>query len=338
MVLLARGVMEYLLLEMGPGEVLARLSDPFWFQSLGCLLGFDWHSSGVTTTTCGAIKEAMRGLEAEYGFFVAGGKGAASRRTPREIEAWAEKGALDCDPGNLIHASRMAAKVDNNALQDGYQIYHHSFFFTREGKWSVVQQGMNELLGYARRYHWLSDKMTDFVEEPHTAICCDLRGEALNLVARESKDNREVSACLSRERPDKLIKEIKRLKEMRLPPHHEVRIQELHPSSLERILLLTYERQAENFSTLLGLPGVGAKTLRALSLIADLLHGVPASWDDPVRYSFAHGGKDGHPYPVDRTTYDRSIEIMQKAILRMKLSPGEKSQVLRRLISFSSPS
>ncbi len=331
MIRLSRGIIEFLIEERGPLFLLSRLSDPYWFQSLGCVLGFDWHSSGVTTTTCGAIKEALKGRELEFGIFPAGGKGAASRKTPSEIEAWAEKSDLKCSPKSLTQASRVSAKVDNNALQDGYQIYHHFFIFDREGNWAVVQQGMNEENGYARRYHWFSKKVTDFVEEPHTAICCDLRGDALNLVSAESRKNREVCAQLSRERPDKISGEIRRMKELSLPRAHQLKVSDLKPASIERVLLLTYERQPEDFYHLLAMPRVGAKTLRALSLIAELVYGTPASWDDPARYSFAHGGKDGYPYPVDRETYDQSIEILEKALLRMKLSSSERENALRRL-------
>ncbi len=331
MIRLSRCIIEFVIEERGTTFLLSRLSDPYWFQSLGCILGFDWHSSGVTTTTCGAVKEALKGRELEYGIFPAGGKGAASRKTPFEIEAWAEKGGLKAPAESLIQASRVSAKVDNNALQDGYQIYHHFFIFDREGNWTVVQQGMNEANGYARRYHWFSLKVTDFVEEPHSAICCDRRGETLNLVSTKSRSNREICAQLSRERPDKISTEIKRMKELSLPRTHQLKVSDLKPSSIERVLLLTYERQPEDFYSLLSMPGVGAKTLRALSLIAELLYGTPACWEDPARYSFAHGGKDGYPYPVDRETYDQSIEILEKALLRMKTGSAERENALRRL-------
>ncbi len=331
MVRLSRCILQYMTEELGAREVLSRFSDPFWFQSLGCVLGFDWHSSGVTTTTCGAVKEGLRGSEPELGLFPAGGKGAASRRTPREIEEWAERASLSADPAALVHASRMSAKVDSSALQDGYQIYHHFFIFDREGNWAVVQQGMNEASGYARRYHWLSDGVDDFVSEPHAAVCCDRRGITLNLVDARSGGNRETAVELARGRPEELARELRRLRELRLPRRHQLFLSDLNPSSVERVLLRAYQRQPEDFSSLLGLPGVGAKTLRALSLIADLAHGAPVSWEDPARYSFAHGGKDGWPYPVDRETYDRSIEIMQEAVRRSRLGLSEREGALRRL-------
>jgi hypothetical protein len=320
--------------EFGPEEMLRRLSDPFWFQAFGAVLGFDWHSSGLTTTVCGALKEGLRGLERELGFFVAGGKGRTSRRTPREIEGVG--GLLAIDAQNLVYASKMAAKVDSAALQDGYQIYHHSFIFTTKGSWSVVQQGMNETNRYARRYHWLSDDLKSFICEPHSAICCDQRGVTLNMVAEESDPARSVTTELSKEKPEKLISEIKRLQNLELPHRHEVLVQDLNPERLKRILLKTYERQPQSFEQLLGMEGVGPKTIRSLSLISELVYGVKPSFRDPARYSFAHGGKDGYPYPVDRENYDRSIEILRRAISTAKIGNREKLDALKRLTHLAS--
>jgi len=333
---LCGGILEYMVEELGPGETLVRFSDPFWFQSLGCVLGFDWHSSGVTTTTCGAVKEALRAYP-DLGLFACGGKGAASRRTPLEIEEHAQRIGLSGDAPDLIRASRMSAKVDSNALQDGYQIYHHFFLFTSEGEWTVVQQGMNESLGLARRYHWVSRGLSDFVEEPHKAICAQRRGLTLNLTARDSRETREAAAALAGERPDKLVGELERLQSLDLPRRHQLFLRHLHPSSIRRVLLKTYQRQPEDFATLLGMPGVGAKTLRALSLIAELVHGTSLSWEDPARYSFAHGGKDGYPFPVDRETYDNSIDILERAVRSLKVGRSEKADALRRLSSTAWP-
>lgn len=330
MVRLAGGILDYMAEEIGPGETLCRFSDPFWFQSLGCVLGFDWHSSGVTTTTCGAVKEALRDRR-DLGLFAAGGKGAASRRTPQEIEDQAEKSGLGNDAPQLVWASRMSAKVDNNALQDGYQIYHHFFMFTSAGEWVVVQQGMDESAGYARRYHWSSRGLKDFTEEPHTAICAQKRGLTLNLVAGGSRETREAVGALCAENPDKIVGELERLQRLLLPRKHQLFIQDLHPASIRKVLLRTYERQPEDFATLLGMPGVGGKTLRALALIAELVHGTSLSWEDPARYSFAHGGKDGYPYPVDREIYDQSIEILEKAVRSSTAERSEKAGALRRL-------
>jgi hypothetical protein len=333
MKLLAREIAIVIVDDFGTQEMLRKLSDPFWFQAFGCVLGFDWHSSGVTTTTCAALKEGIKGLEHELGLYVAGGKGATSRRTPQEIEAHGAD--LAVDPGELIYASRMAAKVDNTALQDGYQIYHHAFIFDREGRWCVVQQGMNEATRYARRYHWLSEGVRDFVCEPHAAICCDAQGKPLNMVAQESEQARKVSTQLSQEKPWRLVGELKKLKNLELPAHHQVLIQDLHPERLAKIFLQTYERQPENFEQLLGMAGVGPKTIRALALIAELVYGAEVSFRDPVRYSFAHGGKDGHPYPVDRQGYDRSIQLLEKAIQQAKLGNREKLDAFKRLANIT---
>ena len=332
MVKLAGGILVFMVEELGPADTLARFSDPFWFQSFGCVLGFDWHSSGVTTTTCGAVKEALRGRP-DIGLFAAGGKGAPSRRTPAEIESQAERIGLGEAP-RLVQASRMSAKVDNNAVQDGYQIYHHFFMFTSTGDWIVVQQGMNDSTGYARRYHWLSKDLRTFIEEPHAAICSDQRGITMDLVAAESLETREVLGQLSAEKPEIIPRELERLKTLRLPPRHELFIRDLHPASISKVLLKTYERQPEDFEVLLGMPGVGGKTLRALALIAELVHGTSVSWEDPARYSFAHGGKDGHPYPVDRENYDLSIEYLEKAVRATPTSRGEKTEALRRLAKY----
>jgi hypothetical protein len=356
MVRLARQITLVLVEEYGPQEVLARLSDPLWFQAFGCVLGFDWHSSGLTTTVCGALKEGLRGLERDSGLCVAGGKGKTSRRTPAEVEAFAERfGFL---PAPLIYASRMAAKVDSAALQDGYQIYHHTFIFVPEGPWAVVQQGMNEAARYARRYHWLSSDVEDFVCEPHKAICSEGRGDVrLNMVAQEAGDCRQMSARLAGERPERLVRELKRLQAssslqdesrsfpeaegfnpqeysmqaLELPARHHLDLSDIHPDNLARIFLRTYEQPPADFERLLGTEGVGAKSIRALALVSELLYGAKASVRDPARFSFAHGGKDGHPYPVDRETYDRSIEALRVAVKRAKLGQREKLDALRRL-------
>jgi hypothetical protein len=320
----------------GPEEVLRRLSDPFWFQAFGCVLGFDWHSSGVTTTVCGAVKETVRGSERDFGLYAAGGKGATSRKTPREIAAACD--GLSRDPGPLVYASRMSAKVDSAAVQDGYQLYHHAFFFTPAGSWCVVQQGMNDANGMARRYHWLSSTLASFVEEPHEAVCCDASGEALNLVAAESAPVREASAELARREPAKTLELVRKLPSLELPRRHDVRAADVSPAYLEKTLLRTYEQAPEDFERLLGTPGVGAKTLRALALVSELVYGTAASTRDPARFSFAHGGKDGHPFPVDRATYDRTIDVLHSALDRARVDHSEKVAALKRLAKFAGPS
>jgi len=335
MVALSREIVRVMVEEFGPAEILNRLSDPHWFQALGCVLGFDWHSSGLTTTTTGALKEAVRGRQADLGLFVAGGKGATSRKTPGEIIAAAAEHSLARPADEFIYASRMAAKVDNTAVQDGYQIYHHAFFFTPAGEWAVVQQGMNEGTGWARRYHWLSTGVSDFVCEPHAAVVSDRRGQmVLNMVAQESEDARRASALLAAEPPDKLVRELRRAQELSLPGRHGIEPADIRLESFARILLKAYEHPPEDFEALLGVRGVGPKTIRALALIADLVYGAKASVRDPATFSFAHGGKDGIPYPVDRTTYDRSIEVLRDAVNRAKVSDREKLNALRRLAGY----
>ncbi|MEE9400022.1 MAG: DUF763 domain-containing protein [Dehalococcoidales bacterium] len=330
MVHLAREITVAIIADFGSEEMLRRLSHPYWFQAFGCILGFDWHSSGVTTTLCGALKEAVKGMERDLGLFVAGGKGRTSRRTPAEVEFWADRTSLD--PAPLVYASRISAKVDSSAVQDGYQLYHHSFLFTSNGSWAVIQQGMNETNRYARRYHWLGETVTDFVNEPHSAVLSESRGQALNLVARESDPARTtVTDIATKEKPEKTLAELKKLKTLNLPSRHQISVNDLHPDSISKILLSTYDRQPKDFEQLLGLSGVGAKTLRALSLISELVYGVAPSYRDPARYSFAHGGKDGIPYPVDRNTYDQSIALLSQAINKAKLGLSEKNEALNRL-------
>ncbi|SHJ05492.1 hypothetical protein SAMN02745219_01646 [Desulfofundulus thermosubterraneus DSM 16057] len=333
MVKMSRALIEVMVVESGPDGILARLADPFWFQALGCVLGFDWHSSGLTTTVCGALKEALRDRAGQLGLFVAGGKGKTSRQTPGEILAIGEKFPLARDPQELVFASKMAAKVDNAAVQDGYQLYHHTFFFTSSGQWAIIQQGMNETTRWARRYHWLSTTVKDFVCEPHTAVCCDYRGETLNLVALESDPARKVIAELAREKPENLLRDLTRLQQdaLNLPARHRVELADLNPARLHRVLLKSYERQPENFAALVVTEGVGPKALRALSLLSELAYGTPPSFRDPARFSFAHGGKDGHPYPVDRATYDHSIAFLEKALAESRLGRQEKIEAFRRL-------
>ena len=332
---LSGAIIRIIVEEFGPEVVLKRLSDPFWFQAFGCVLGFDWHSSGVTTTVCGALKESVRFIGPSLGLFVCGGKGATSRKTPSEIECYSN--SIDILPDRLVHASRMSAKIDSAALQDGYQIYHHTFIFTKSAHWAVVQQGMNADNGYARRYHWLGDSVDDFVCEPHTAIACDARGQTLNMVAKESEGARKASVLVSTEHPDKITKEVKKLQQLRLPSRHKVALGDINPQHLHKVLLSTYENHPADFEKMLAIPGVGPKTIRSLALISDLIYGAPASTRDPVRYSFAHGGKDGHPYPVNRQIYDKSISILHNAIKHAKLCRTDKIDAIRHLREFLEP-
>jgi hypothetical protein len=346
MVRLSREIVVYLAGEYGTREILRRLSDPFWFQALGCVLGFDWHSSGVTTTVCGAVKESLKDIDRELGFFAAGGKGAVSRRTPDEIASTCDRTGADGQP--LVYASRTAAKVDSAAVQDGYQLYHHVFFFTAAGEWCIVQQGMNDANGLARRYHWLSEHLDSFVEEPHEAVCCDQTADTLNLVARDNDPVRRGSAELAREKPEVTLRALERVDPLKLrmttvplldmPRRHEL-LPEIDVAGpyLEKILLKTYAHAPADFQSLLGIEGVGPKTLRALALASELLHGTPASLRDPARFAFAHGGKDGIPFPVDKLTYDRTIEIFGRALNRASIDRNEKVKAFRRLAEFTAP-
>ncbi len=335
---LSREILELMVSEYGPRTVLERVSDPLWFQALGCVLGFDWHSSGVTTTVCGALKESIKGIEKDFGLYIAGGKGATSRKTPSEIEKVQEEKGIDLK--HLVYSSKMSAKVDSNALQDGYQLYHHCFFFTDDGKhWAVVQQGMNDSNRMARRYHWLSTMVNDFVCEPHSAICCDRVDPVLNLVAEESKDSRKTISELSGENPGKVLSDLDRVlsinqKDMTYPSRHHIVMSDLGKTRLKKILFSTYERKPENFEKLLEMQGVGPKTIRSLALISELIYGVKYSVKDPVKYSFAHGGKDGIPYPVDRKNYDSSIEILHRAVRDSKMERTDKIKALKRLSVF----
>lgn len=334
MVLLAREILGHMVAEHGSDEVLRRLADPFWFQALGCVLGFDWHSSGVTTTTCGALKEAVRGREADFGFYVAGGKGATSRKTPAEITTACD--LLSREPDVLVGASKLAAKVDNTALQDGHQLYHHTFVFTPAGRWCVVQQGMSERARTARRYHWLSETLPSFVEEPHAAICCDRRGASLNMVAAESAAARAAVTELAARPPETMLSLFERVPTLLMPRREPVSLADVDPRHLHKVLLKTYERAPENFETVLATEGLGPKALRALVLTAELIFGAKASARDPARFAFAHGGKDGTPYPVDRATYDGTIEVLRTALGRAKkIDRSEQIRALKRLAAFA---
>jgi hypothetical protein len=333
MVRLAREILAHLVAEYGPEEVLRRLSDPFWFQAFGCVLGFDWHSSGVTTTVCGALKEAVRGRQQDFGLYVAGGKGATSRQTPGEITAACE--VLSREPDPLVKASRLAAKVDSTAVQDGHQLYHHTFVFTPTGSWCVVQQGRSDVTRTARRYHWLSEGLTSFVDEPHAAVCCDARGEHLNMVASESAAARAAVTELAAQPPHELLSLFERVPSLFMPARHAVGLADVDPGRLHKVLLRTYEQPPEDFENLLGTKGLGPKSLRALALTAEVIYGTAASTRDPARFAFAHGGKDGTPYPLDCAMYDGTIEVLRSAVGRAKVDRSERIRALKRLAAFA---
>jgi len=333
---MAGAISQMIVVEFGATEMLRRLADPLWFQAFGCVLGFDWHSSGLTTVTCGALRQAYLRMGSDLGIHVAGGKGGTSRQTPRQIDQIAARIGLPREAQRLIYASKMSAKVDSAAVQDGYTLYHHCFFFDDGANWCVVQQGKNEQNRYARRYHWLGERLEDFVCEPHAAVAAEAPADKqmmLNFVAAESAGAREATTQLARIPPDKLLRELPALDEpnLFLPAHHPVRPQDINPTRLERIARAIHENPPETFEQLLGIRGVGAATLRSLALLADLIYSRPVSKRDPATFSYAHGGKDGHPFPVDRATYDRNINILEQAVRRARLEPREKDSALFRL-------
>lgn len=346
MVGLSRAIVDAIVLESGPQEVVRRVSDPYWFQAFCCVIGFDWHSSGTTTTGTGALKVAIE--PERHGLAVAGGKGRASRRTAADVAAAAT--ALDLgeeDVRLLVRASRLSAKVDNSCVQDGYQLYHHAMFVAEGGAWSVVQQGMGESL--ARRYHWLSDGLESFVEEPHAGIACDRATEStLDLTSNVAQECRDVSLDLVREGPERLMRLIGQARPQRtladfgpgpsppsltLPSHHEVLEVDVTGRGWE-VLRRAYELQPKSYEELVAIRGMGPKKVRALALVSDVVYGAPPSWRDPVKYSYAHGGKDGFPYPVDRRTYDSSIGALREAVESARLGDGERLGAIRRLSEF----
>lgn len=333
---LCQAIVEVIIEEYGIGEVLKRLADPFWFQALGCVVGFDWHSSGVTTTVCGALKEGLQGVGPEAGLFFAGGKGRTARRTPDEIRSLADRYPVAVDAEQLVIASKLAAKVDNAAVQDGFQIYHHFFVFDQSGRWVVIQQGMNEALKAARRYHWLSTTIQCFTQEPQAAVCSDTVVDTLNLVSADNQTLNRLCTEISCQAPEHLLREFKSIlcssPSVDLPRQHEI------PSTayLDKALRAAYEQQPTSFKQLLQVPGVGASTLRALCLVAEVAYGTRPSYADPVRYAFAHGGKDGFPFPVNQEDIHNSFQTLHRAVLKARQGRREQLQALRNLASWHS--
>ena len=369
MVKLGREMTRVLVEEYGPDEYIRRIADPVWFQSLGTVLAFDWNASGLTTILTAALKEGIRGQERELGIFIAGGKGKTSRKTPDQIHEWGVMLSLTPEyVGNLEYNSRMAAKVDSSLVQDGYQLYHHSFFFSlprhsseakagRNGAWAVVQQGMNQNNQTARRYHWFSESAKDLVCEPHSGISAQVFGKrVMNLVSKDSAKTRALSTEMVQGSYATLLKDIQLLRKHYTPvsrvasfrkgadtltlaaldgvefKHHSVELEDFSKSKyLEKILSKVSYEQPDTYEKLVATEGVGPKTIRALSLVAEIIYGAAPSYEDPARYSFAHGGKDATPYPVDRVTYDQTISMLQNAVRRTRLAPPEKDKILRRL-------
>jgi uncharacterized protein len=319
-------IVEHIIANYGKSEVLKRLSDPFWFQSFGCALGMDWHSSGITTSVMAALRKSVNPIAKELGVYVCGGKGKFSRQTPNELLRVADITGLD---GNkLVYASKLSAKVDNNAIQDGFQLYLHNFIVTDDGEWAVIQQGMNEKSGMARRYHWHSIQLPSFVEEPHTFIYGENQGMILNLTAKEANLTRKSVLDLTKEDPTKLLTDVKKLV---MPRHHDVRKTDVDLKRLGAVLALAQEEDMLNFESFLLLQGLGPRTLQSMVLISELIHGTPSRFSDPARFSFAHGGKDGHPFPVPTKIYDKTINELKDALEKGKLSQNEKNDAIKRL-------
>jgi hypothetical protein len=323
---LGAAVTEHVVLAYGTSGFLARLSDPFWFQALGCVMGMDWHSSGITTSVMAALKRGLNPQASELGIYICGGRGKQSRKTPDELRMHADR--IGLNQGELVRASRLTARVDNNAIGDGFQIYLHSFVLTKSGEWAVVQQGMNETYRLARRYHWHSASVRDFVTEPHTAIVGENSGEILNLVDRRANAAQDAIVNISRGAPEKTLREIPRLV---MPAHHDVRPEDVDLKRLGAVLAVSYERQLCDFASLLLTEGLGPRTLQTLALVAEVIHGAPSRFRDPARFAFALGGKDGHPFPVPLKTYDESLGILRRALDAAKIGHTEKVDAFRRL-------
>lgn len=329
MSLLGGAIAEAIIIEYGRPALLQRLSDPFWFQSLGCVLGMDWHSSGITTSVMNALRKAINYRSEELGVYICGGRGKFSRETPNQLLEVANKTGLN---GNeLVRHSKLAAKVDNTAVQDGFQLYLHTFIVTKEGDWSVIQQGMNPNERMARRYHWLSSSLRSFMEEPHTSVCGRNQGLILNLTDKLAAPTKEGIMELTKESPDKLMREVSII----LPNHHEVKAEDVNLKRLGAALILAHETNVSDMESLLLLEGVGPRTLQSLTLVSEVIHGTPSRFSDPARFSFAHGGKDGHPFPVPTSVYDETIEVFDKAIRQARLGEKDKSNVLKNLSKIS---
>src|SRR5437016_2188379 len=328
---LGTAITEVIIRDYGTSAFLSRLSDPFWFQALGAVMGMDWHSSGITTSVMGALKRGLAPRANELGIYICGGRGRFSRNTPNELRQIATQRGFDGEA--LVRTSRLTARIDNNAIADGFQIYLHSFIVTADGEWAVVQQGLNDATGMARRYHWHSATVRDFVAEPHTGIVGDCRGTIMNLVDRQAKPAQAALLEVVRQNPDTTLLDARRLS---LPTRHEVQASDLNLKRLGAVLAVAYERNFHAFAELLLLEKLGARTLQTLALVAEVVHGTPTRFADPARFSFALGGKDRHPFPVPLKTYDESISILQKSLDAARLGDTDKLQGFERLHRFLS--
>lgn len=328
--LLGGAIIEAIAQEYGKSEVLKRLSDPMWFQALGCVLGMDWHSSGITTSVMGALKKSVNPLAKELGIYICGGKGKYSRQTPEELMNIAYKTGINGD--ELVRASKLSAKVDNTAVQDGFQLYLHSFIVTNEGEWSVIQQGMSDATGMARRYHWHSTEFKSFVEEPHTSVCGVNQGLILNLTNRQAAETKESILQIAKEDPGRMLPEIRKII---MPRHHDLRSEDVNLKRLGSVIALAHEKDVRNFESLLLLEGLGPRTLQSLTLVSEVIHGTPSRFEDPARFAFAHGGKDSHPFPVPLKVYDETISTLRHSVEKAKIGEPDKQKAIKSLSKVS---
>jgi hypothetical protein len=326
---LGTAIVESILLHYGRSAFLSRLSDPYWFQALGSVMGMDWHSSGVTTSVIGALKRGLNPRASELGLYVCGGRGRHSRNTPAELRAVAESRSLDAN--ELVRISRLTARIDNNCIADGFQIYLHSFIVAADGEWSIVQQGLNDQSGLARRYHWHSANVRDFVADPHTGIAGAHQGTIMNLVDAHAAPAQQALITIAHADPDVTLQEVRHLV---MPRHHDVRAQDVDLKRLGAVLAVAYERDLKHFADLLLVQNLGPRTLQTLAMVAEVVHGTPVRFSDPARFSFALGGKDGHPFPVPLKPYDESIGVLRHSLDRAKLDGGAKMEGFRRLDRF----
>ena len=339
-------ITQAIVLEYGRDELLRRLAHPFWFQSFGAVMGMDWHSSGITTSVLGALKRGLAPLSGELGLHVCGGRGRHSRATPAELMAVGDR--VGIDGGALAKASRLVAKVDSAAVQDGFDLYLHGFIVADDGRWVVVQQGMNGTSKQARRYHWLSEGLESFVDAPHAAIEGRQQGNIVNLADRRASASRDRQLDLLQQAgPDGIVRHLARIEpraepacepepqamlpHLVMPEHHDVRAKDVVERRLHGALAAAVECGPHDFAELLLVPGIGARTIRSLAMVAEVVHGAPCRFSDPARFSLAHGGKDRHPYPVPTKVYDRTIEVMKAAVGSAKLGNDEKLAAIRRL-------
>ena len=326
---LGTAITETIVHDYGTSAFLSRLSDPFWFQAFGAVMGMDWHSSGITTSVMGALKRGLASRSDELGLYICGGRGRFSRNTPSELRSLADKRGFDGDA--LVRTSRLTARIDNNAIADGFQIYLHSFIVSADGEWAVVQQGLNDRNGMARRYHWHSASVEDFVQEPHSAIVGENQGIIMNLVDFDAKPAQRAMLGLTHEKPEVALNAARYL---RMPSHHEVMERNVDLTRLGAVLAVAYERGLHDFAELLLLEKLGPRTLQSLALVAEVVHGAPTRFADPARFAFAHGGKDRHPFPVPLKTYDESLNFLRTSLDAAKIGDKDKIEGFQRLNRF----